>query len=48
MRIMKKFDENLKKLFFNTCKFSNNDSNTPILLLQKGFYPYEYMDDWKN
>ena len=28
-----KFDENLKKWFFNTYKFSNNDNNRFILLL---------------
>ena len=32
--------------FFNTCKFSNHDNNKFILLLQKGVYPHEYMDDW--
>ena len=36
------FDESLKKLFFNTCKFSNHDKNKFILLLQNG------MDDWKK
>ena len=40
----KKFDENLKKIFFNTCNFSNHDINKFNLLLQKGVYPYEYMD----
>ena len=33
-----KFDENLKKQFFDTYKF--------ILLLRGGVYPYEYTDDW--
>ena len=28
----KKFDENLKKRFFNRCKFSNHDINKFILL----------------
>ena len=41
----KKFDENLKKQFFNTYKFCNNDISKFILLLQKRLYPYEYMDD---
>ena len=44
----KKFDENLKEHFFNTYKFSNNDINKFILLLQKGVYPYEHMDDWEK
>ena len=40
------FDERLKEQFFNTYKFSKHDNNKFILLLQKGIYPYEYMDDW--
>ena len=40
-----KFGEKLKERFFNTCKFCNHDNNKFILLLQKGVYPYEYMDD---
>ena len=40
-----KFDEKLKERFFNTYKFSNHDNSKFILLLQKGVYPYEYMED---
>ena len=43
-----KFDENLKKQFFNKYKISNHDSNKFILLLQKVVYLYEYMDDWEK
>ena len=32
-------------MIFNTHKFSNHDNNKFILLLQKGVYSYEYMDD---
>ena len=42
------FDEILEKIFFNTYKFSNNDTNKFLLLLQKSIYPYEYMDDWEK
>ena len=43
-----KFDEKLKDLFFNTHKFSNHNNSKFILLLLKGVYPYEYMDDWQK
>ena len=40
-----KFDEKLKECFFNTYRFSNHDNNKFILLLRKGIYLYECMDD---
>ena len=43
-----KIDKELKKMFKNTFKFSNDDINKFVLLLIKGVYPYEYMDDWKS
>ena len=42
----KKFDEKLKKQFFNKYKFSNHHNNN--FFLQKGVDPYEYMDDWEK
>ena len=37
------FDEILKKRFVKTYKFSSNDINKFILLLQKSFYKFEYI-----
>ena len=38
----------MKKRFANTYNFSNHDINKSVLLLGKGVYLYEYMDDWKK
>ena len=43
-----RLNEKLKEIFFNTYKFSNHDNNKFILLLKKGVYSYEYMDDWEK
>ena len=44
----KSFDENLKKRFPNTDKFSNHDIKKLILLLRNIVYLHEYMDHWKK
>ena len=38
----------LTKRFLSTHQFCNKDLNEFILLLRKGFYLYEYMDDWER
>ena len=40
------YDEDLIKKFKNTYRFSNGDIDKFVLLLRKGVYPHEYMDDW--
>ena len=40
-----KFDEDLIKKFKNTYRFCNGHIDKFMLLLRKGVYPYEYMDD---
>ena len=42
----KRILKNATQIRVNTYIFSNHDNNRFISLLQKGVYPYEYMDDW--
>ena len=42
------FNNKLIDVFSNTYNFCSGDINKFILLLQKGVYPYEYMDSFKR
>ena len=42
----KKINKKLIKRFASPYKFCNNDPDKFVMLLRKGVYPYEYMDDW--
>ena len=40
------FNKESLKRFSNTYEFCDNDLNKFLILLRKGVYPYEYMDEW--
>ena len=44
----KELDKKLIERFANTYKFCDNDLNKFLILLRKGLYPYEYMDEWNK
>ena len=44
----KEFNKELVERFANTYKFCDSDLNKFLILLRKGVYPYEYMDEWNK
>ena len=42
----KEFNNELIERFANTYKFCDNDLDKFLMLLRKGVYPYEYIDEW--